>query len=270
MNFMELYPFTAKEAVFTPLIFRAGMEQLGNMPYPSLAGIRDLAYFSGISDSAVRTTLSRAKSNGSIIVFKDALGNSRYKLSQAYFEMGMTMISREKQPEGFIVAVFSFTKDAISERAVVRETLKNFGFKRIAQNTYINGRIETKSLLDAMKDYGLEKNLYLFHCPDIDDLDLLHKVLELFDMKTRKTMLQNFYAQTVEFLTSERLSDEEIGRRLLYFGAVYWTVCQVDEPPIPEKYLPNGYPLQKIKEFYGHYMQKNMDKIVDYYLEVNK
>jgi DNA-binding transcriptional regulator PaaX len=269
MNFMELYPFTAKEAVYTPLIFRVGVELLNSMPYPSLAGIRDLAYYSGISDSAVRTTISRGKSNGSILVFKDSQDVSRYQLSQAYFEMGMTTISRDKQPEGFIVAVFSFTKDAVSERAVVRDTLKNYGFKRIAQNTYINGRIETKGLLGAMKDFGLEKNLYLFQCPDIDDLDLLNKILELFDIQNRMNLLQNFYSQMVAFLTEEGLSDEEIGCRMLYFGAVYWTVCQVDEPPIPAKYLPNGYPLQKINEFYNDFMQMNMVKLVNYYLKVN-
>lgn len=270
MNFKESYPFGAKEAVYTPLIFRVGVEQLNSMPFPSLAGIRDLAYYSGISDSAVRTTISRGKSNGSILVFKDAQDVMRYQLSQGYFEMGMTTIKRDQQPEGFIVAVFSFTKDAISERAVVRDTLKNYGFKRIAQNTYINGRIETKGLQGAMKDFGLEKNLYLFHCPDIDDLDLLNKILELFDIQNRMNLLHEFYSQMVGFLTERGLSDEEIGRRMLYFGAIYWTVCQIDEPPIPAKYLPDGYPLQKIKEFYDEFMEKNMYKLVNYYLKVNK
>lgn len=270
MDFTKAYPFDARAAVYTPLTFKAGIEQLSAMPFPSLAGIRDLAYYAGISDGAMRTTISRGKSNSSIIAFKDSNGITRYQLSQGYLDMGMTLINRNQQPEGFIVAVFSFTKDANSERAIVRDTLKNYGFKRIAQNTYINGRIDTTSLLAAMKEFGLEQNLYLFHCPDIDDLGLVNKILELFDIQSRMKLLQQFYLDMVEYLAEDGLDDDEIGRRMLYFCAIQWNICQVEEPPIPAKYLPDGYPLQKINDFFDAFVKKNMDKLVGYYLKVNK
>jgi DNA-binding transcriptional regulator PaaX len=268
MAFLKDYPFSAKEAVYTPIIYRFGLEMPATVPFPTLNGIRDLATFAGISDAAIRTAISRANADGSILKFK-VQSRTHYTIAPSTFEMGMTTISRDKQAEGFVIAVFSFTKDAESERAVVRETLKNYGFKRLAQNTYINGRIDTKGLLEAMRKFGLEKHLYLFHCPDIDDHDLIHKILDLFELEKRKSDLEHFYQQMVGFLTETGLSDDELGRRMLYFGAIFWTVCEVDEPPIPQKYLPSDYPMPKIRAFYNAFVEENKSKLIQYYIKVN-
>lgn len=269
LEFLEDYPYSAKEAVYTPIIYRIGLQMPESVPFPSINGIRDLATFAGISDTAIRTALSRAKSDGSIHEFKDAFGESRYAIAPSTFEMGLVSINRDEHPEGFIIAIFSFTKDATSERAVVRETLKNYGFKRLAQNTYINGRIDTTGLMTAMKSYGLEKNLYLFHCPDINDQDLIQKILDLFDMDNRKEMLNHFYDKMVRFLSEPEINDLDLGRRLLYFGSIYWTVCENGEPPIPAKHLPPDYPMAKIRKFYTEFIEKNKDKLIKYYIEVN-
>lgn len=269
LEFLKDYPYSAKEVVYTPIIYRIGLQMPDTVPFPSIKGIRDLATFAGISDAAIRTALSRAKSDGSIQEFKDALSESRYTIAPSTYEMGLVSLNRDEHPEGFILAVFSFTKDAESERAVVRDTLKNYGFKRLAQNTYINGRIDTSGLMTAMKSFGLEKNLYLFHCPDIDDQDLIQKILIVFDMEKRKEMLNHFYDRMVHFLSESGISDLDIGRRLLYFGAIYWTICENGEPPIPKKHLPLDYPMAKIRAFYTEFIEKNRDKLIKYYIEVN-
>ena len=49
-------------------------------------------------------------------------------------------------PEGFLIGVFSFRAPEEAKRRAARETLLHFGFKRIAQNTYINGVIDTSGL----------------------------------------------------------------------------------------------------------------------------
>lgn len=269
LEFLKDYPYSAKEVVYTPIIYRIGLQMPDTVPFPSIKGIRDLATFAGISDAAIRTALSRAKSDGSIHEFKDALGENRYAIAPTTYEMGLVSINRDAQPEGFILAVFSFTKDAESERAVVRDTLKNYGFKRLAQNTYINGRIDTTGLMSAMRSFGLEKNLYLFHCPDIDDNDLIQKILVLFNIEKRKEMLNQFYDKMVNFLSETEISELDLGRRLLYFGAIYWTICENGEPPIPIKHLPLDYPMVKIRAFYTGFIEKNKDKLINYYIEVN-
>lgn len=269
LEFLKDYPYSAKEVVYTPIIYRIGLQMPDAVPFPSIRGIRDLATFAGISDAAIRTALSRAKAEGSIYEFTDVYGKSRYSIAPSTYDMGLVSINRDQQPEGFILAVFSFTKDADSERAVVRDTLKNYGFKRLAQNTYINGRIDTSGLMDAMKSMGLERNLYLFHCPDIDDADLIQKILILFDLEKRKEMLNHFFDRMVSFLSEPGISELDLGRRLLYFGAIYWTVCENGEPPIPKKHLPTDYPISKIRSFYTEFIEKNKEKLIKYYIEVN-
>lgn len=269
LEFLEEFPYSAKEALFTPIIYRFGLPMPESVPFPTLNGIRDLSRFAGVSDTAIRTALSRAKADGSILEIKDDQKKTHYTISQTIYEMGMTSINREKQADGFIVAVYSFTKDAENERVAVRDTLKNYGFKRLAQNTYINGRIDTKGLLSTMKKLGLEKHLYLFHCPNIDDPDLINKILNLFEMDQRKLMLDKFYSHMIKFLGEQELSDDDLGRRLLYFGAIYWTVCEFEEPPIPAIHWPPDYPLLKIKKFYHDFIERNNEKLINYYIKVN-
>ncbi len=269
LSFLKAYPYAAKEALYTPIIYRAGLQMPESVPYPSLNGIRDMAQFAGISDSAIRTALSRAKAEGSIQERKDELGKSRYHIAASTFEMGLDTLARGQNEEGFTLAVFSFTKDAETERAMVRDTLKNCGFKRLAQNTYINGRIDTKNLMSSMKAFGVDKNIYLFQCPELDDPDLIKKILALFDVETRRKALDQFYDHMVGFLGESGLSALELGRRLLYFGAIYWSVCEVGEPPIPLKHLPKDYPMPKIKAYYHDFVEKNKEKLIEYYISVN-
>lgn len=270
MGFKDRYTFTAKEAIYTPLLYRAGLESLGDVPHPTQSGMKDLANFSGISDGAVRTALSRGKGNGSIIPFQDSEGVTRFRISDAYFEMGLTAINRDRDSMGITLAVFSFTKDDVAERAFVRENLKNYGFKRLAQNTYINGKIETAGLLRDMKEQGLEKHFYLFHCPNVEDSGLKEKIIELFDLERRTEILNVFYEDMVGFLGEKDLDDLELGRRMLYFGTVYWTECQVNEPPLPRQCLPENYPIEKINDYYNEFTRVNIQKLMNYYRTVNK
>lgn len=267
-DFREAYPISAKAAVHTPLVFRAGMDFLVDIPWPSLEGIRDFAHFSLISDSAMRTALSRAKAEGSLLVDRDSHGINRYRLSPARFEMGTAVIHSDQRPEGFILAVFSFKSEDTSERAALREVLKDFGFRKLAQNTYINGRIETSGLKAAVRGLGLEEHLYLFTCPDIDDVELVGRILRLFDLGARKKELARYLSLLKAFLP-EGLTGLEFARRLLYVGPVHFERCEVGEPPFPAKYLPPDYPLGEIQAFYGERLEQGKDLMFEYYSTMN-
>jgi DNA-binding transcriptional regulator PaaX len=269
MNFRRKYPLSARETAYTPMIIRDGFGADSSLPYPSLNGIRDFARYCGIKDGAIRTALSRGKAEGDLQTFTDEKKTVRYRITGAMLEMGKTVTGRPNQPEGFIVAVFSFTADAVAERAKVRETLKYYGFKKLAQNTYVNGRIETGGLKDAMRKFGLEKNLYLFDCPDVDDVELMQKIRSVFEIEKRKKYLHGFYRDLAAFLTVENLEREEIVHRISYAGPVYWTICYVDEPPFPAKHLPEDYPLSTITRLYEKFSEKHRQSVIEHYLQVN-
>ncbi len=268
-DFREAYPISAKAAVYTPVIFRTGLDFLVDLPWPSLEGIRDFAHFSHIGDSAIRTALSRAKAEGGLLIQRDAAGTNRYRMAASRFDMGKAVIHGADRPEGFIIAVFSFKSEDTSERAAIRDLLKDFGFKKLAQNTYINGRIETSGLKSAAQAQGLDKNLYLFTCPDIDDQDLVNKILDLFDLEAKKRELEEYLSLLRDFLP-EGLPDAELARRLLYTGPVHYEHCEVGEPPFPAKYLPPDYPLKEIQRFYAQRLEEGRGKILEYYSIVNR
>ena len=269
LDFQEAYPISAKAAVHTPVVFRSGLEALEGLPWPSLAGIRDFARFARIGDAATRTALSRAKAEGSLVFERDDKGVNRYRLSPAQLAMGAAVIHEELRPEGFLVAVFSFKSEDTTERAALREALKDFGFKKLAQNAYIHGRIETSALRAAVRKLGLERHLFLFSCPDVDDRDLVGRILELFELETRKKELEAYLARLRDFLP-EGLADGELARRLLYAGPVHYENCEAGEPPFPAKYLPADYPLAEIQRFYGQRLAEGQAAMLDYYIAISK
>ena len=110
MYFKSKYPLTTREAVCTPLILFDGFSKNHDLPCPSLPGIRDFTDYCGVSYSALRTSLSRLHADGYIRIFKDDQNVTRYRMTESAMDMGQAMTERLKRPEGFILAIFSFTK----------------------------------------------------------------------------------------------------------------------------------------------------------------
>lgn len=271
---MKAFPLTARAAVHTPLVFRAGLYAADGLPLPSLEGIRDFAHFAGIGDGAIRTALSRGKHDGSLVVEADPAGRNRYFLAPATFAMGTAQIRADQRPEGFLLAVFSFTTPEQEERASLRALLKSFGFHKLAQNTYIHGRIETEGLHAAIHGLGLENNFFLFTCPDIDDENLVARVISLFNLESRRKKLGEYFSLLRDFLpeelsrvvaTGDNAAGDEFARRLLYVGAVHWEHVEASEPPIPAKYLPADYAFKEIQAFYGQRLEEGRDAMLGYF-----
>ena len=269
LDFIKKYPLDPKAVISTPIVFRAGLTSMKDLVWPSLNGIRDLAWFTGIKDNAIRTALSRSKKVGGVVTHMDESGITRFRISKSYFQMGMASIQLDERKEGFVLAIFSFSKDEISKRTHLRETLKNYGFKMIAQNSYINGNIDTKALINKMKDLNLYQHLYLFHCPDIEDKELVEKIKNVFEIEKRTILLKQFYQDLKQWLSGQNIDTMEIARRILYIGPLHWEICHVNEPPIPNKFKPQNYALDDIKKLYHDYTEKYQQDLIEYYWSVN-
>jgi DNA-binding transcriptional regulator PaaX len=264
--FMKKHGLSAREAVCTPMVLIDGAFKGSGLPYPTMRHIKDIAEYARIAPNAVRTSLSRLHKDGRIAILRDKAGMTRYRMTEASMDMGTATLDRLKQEPGFLLAVFSFTRDDVAERSFVRETLKYYGFKKLAQNTYINAPIATDSLRAAMREAKLEKNLYLFRCSDVEDAGLTGKILSLFGIDARAEFLREFYRDLTVFLDTKRLDDAEIIHRFCYAGPVHWKVCFMDEPPFPLEHLPKDYPLARIISFYGDFIERYRSLFSEYYL----
>jgi DNA-binding transcriptional regulator PaaX len=270
-DFRKAYPLSVKASVYNFLILREGAPFLAGLPYPSLSAIRDFSFYAGTSDSAIRTLLSREGMAGYIRKEKDEAGIMRYRLSEPSLVIGMVNSRQGGLAEGFIVAVFSFTVDAASQRSVVRETLKNFGFKKIAQNVYLNGRIDTGPLRAAMRELGLDSHLYLFQCPELEDEALIRRVIELFALGERSVELAAFETAMLAFLDGAgdmALNSDETARRLLYAGLVFWERFKTTEPPLPARYMPEGYRFGAIARAYAERNAAGATATAEYYKRI--
>jgi DNA-binding transcriptional regulator PaaX len=271
-DFRKAYPLSVKGSVYNFLILRDGAPFLAGLPYPSLSTIRDFALYAETSDSAIRTLLSREGKAGYIRKEKDEAGIMRYRLAEPSLVLSMVNSRRSGLPEGLIVAVFSFTVDAASERSIVRETLKNFGFKKIAQNVYLNGRIDTGPLRAAMRELGLDSHLYLFQCPELEDEALIRRVIDLFELGERSVELAAFETAMLAFLdrSQDGPSDrDEAARRLIYAGLVFWERFVTTEPPLPARLLPEGYRFGAIARAYDERYAASTGTIAEYYARIS-
>jgi DNA-binding transcriptional regulator PaaX len=263
--FVLKYPLSLREIAATPGVFRENNPGFKSFAYPNTAIIRDLAAFAGYGYGALRTALTRFKSSGEIESFVDKSGITRFRLTSLHKGVSNIIKNRDRRPEGFLIAVFSFKKDDEKERREVRDTLRYFGFKRIAQNTYINGMIDQSGLKTEMKRAGVDRNLYLFQCPEIDDTSVIAKLKSIFDIKKRSLDLKEFVSDLKIFLEEPGQNGLEFGRRVFYSGPVYTRKCFVEEPPLPQKLFPKGYPLGKIETYFGTIIESRITEVIEYY-----
>ncbi|MGK4002111.1 hypothetical protein WMF31_05770 [Sorangium sp. So ce1036] len=258
------------ELLIAPVVFREGLPVLADLPFVSAAGMRDLAEFGGHGAGAIRTAMSRLRASGEVATFTDDGGVTRYRMTAIQRSISRAVLGRSARPEGFLLAIFSFASDDARERQIVRDALKLHGFQRLAQNAYINGQINTDELEAALEKHGLTEHVFLFRCPEIDDPVLRRKLTELFDLRGRKKALLQFQRDLVAFLEEPGIGDDELARRFFYAGPVHYRITFMEEPPLPARYLPPDYPLEKVTSVMPELAERRSRALIAYYRRVNR
>lgn len=249
--FLRRYPVPLQELLLAPLLFREYFPGLADLPAPTAAAMRELAEFGGHGAGAIRTALSRLRSAGLLQTLAGRDGTTRYRLGEFSRGVSRAVRGRAARPEGFLLAIFSFAAEDERERQVVRDALRYHGFQRLAQNAYINGRIDPAPLEAVFQEHGLSDHVFLFPCTDPGDPALRRRLLTLFGVEDRRRVLVRLRDDLQAFLEAPGLGADELARRLLYAGPVHYRITYVEEPPLPASYLPADYPLQELLELMG-------------------
>lgn len=264
--FLEAFPLSLKEAIIAPLVWRENA--LGGMPgllMPGMGIMRDFSGYAGYSYGALRTALSRSRSSGEVEAFRDEAGALRFRMGRLSRAIGAATAERSGRPEGYLLAVFSFTTAEEPQRRRLRELLGWFGFVRIAQNSYACGLMDRSGLEAALEEEGLSERVYLFSCPAPQDPGLEKRLARAFDLGARAAELEAFRRAAGSFLEEEGLDARERGRRLFYAGPVYHELCNTRESPLPATCLPEGYPLEGIHAWFRGLVAERMGDIAEYY-----
>ncbi len=240
MKFLKRYPVSLQELLLTPLLMRASHPALAGVPEVSGALLQDLAGAFGHQPGAVRTALSRLRSAGAIEGPSDALVPGAVGRS-----VSSVVLQRPQRPEGYVLAIFSFTTEATRERHLVREALKLHGFQKLAQNVYINGQVDTAGLEQVLAEQGLSGNCWLFRGSEEQDPALDRRLVEVFGVKERAEVLTRFEKELRAFL-EEAGPGPDFARRFIAATPVHHRVTFTEEPPIPRRCLPADYPLERL------------------------
>lgn len=267
-DFKAKYPISSTDAVFYPFIYKIFWGSTADLPDVKLRCILNFGLYAGYKEGAVRTAVSRLKKRGTLIIADDKKIPG-YKLNED-FQMRTMQIRNDTLPKGFTLAIFSFYRENEKERYTIRSILTKEGFKKLAQNTYINIQGRKKQLIQKIKNEGLEKHLYIFECDeDLDDNTIL-RLTKVWKINERIKSLNEFFSDLKEFINPAGLSKMEIFHMLGYAGTVYFTKVQSMEPPLPNRYLPPDYPIRDIFDFLVEKNREYLDATKNYFIKVNE
>lgn len=264
----DKYPINVISVIIASVLRAYRTRQGHEIPLVTLYGMRSFADYCGISYSSLRTTLTRWKKLGWIESFSDPTGKTRYRMLDM-MKLVADNAAEVDKPNGFSIAVFSFKKEDEKERYRVREILSSFGFKKLAQNVYINARIDSTKIMKEMGKWNLQDNLFLFDCESVSD-SMKVKIREMLELDKWNSRLEEFYSELVDFLEFEGLSDEEIYNRHNYAFGVFYTYFQLEHPAIPKDLFPEDYALKKVAELLEGKYAQYYENIMNHYMKINE
>jgi len=243
-GFSARYPVSLHELLLAPVVLREQHEQLCDVPFVSRGLLNDLSTHFGHRPGAVRTALSRLGAQGAL---RPSAGG--YRSGALADSVSAAVLQRPGRPDGYVLAVFSFTTEDARERHVVREALKLHGFQKLAQNVYVNGAADTTGVEQAIAAHGLSQHLFLFRCTGAADPQLDRRLASVFDVSGRARALLRFERDLHALLDAPGLDDDELARRYLAACPVHYRITFAEEPPLPARCLPDDYPLARLEAF---------------------
>jgi DNA-binding transcriptional regulator PaaX len=268
-EFIQKYPVSLRQVMATPMIFRGTSFAQTELPWPSINHIRDLAEFAGFSYGALRTALSRAVLAGDILSFKDDSGRTRYRMTAFQEAVSQTVQEKAEKKEGLTLAVFSFRTDEEKARAGLRQLLHWWGFKMLAPNVYIAGRMDIARVQKSADEAGFGNHLFLFECPQVSSDRIAAKIREAFDVENHVARTRDFIADVRKFLDAAR-EPIEFGRRAFYCGPVHHDLTFLCDLPLPPQLLPKDYPLEELNTVLFRILTDRFQDLTDYYFLLEK
>ncbi|MDF2504109.1 hypothetical protein [Clostridium sp.] len=266
--FIEKYPLQVSSVIIAPIAQKFYFPKALKLPFPNLKGMYHLAEYFNIPKTSIRVTLSRMKKKGEIDCFTDKEGIVRYKMTKM-----MTLISKHAllfgKSKGFTLAVFNFKKENDKERYRIREILNAFGFRKLAQNVYLNIRVDSENIMQEIAKWDLEDNIYLFNCNDIKDPSMISRIRLLWKLDQWNDKLNEFYEDLKIYFSFDDLSDEEVYKRYSYGYSVFFVYFYEKHPLVPSGFMKEDYALVKVMELLQYTLDNYTDNIAKHYKLIN-
>ena len=268
MEFHKNYPLTILDAMFTICIANQGWKTaVPDLPDPTVKGSKSFLMFTGASDNAVRTAITREKKKDNMKFFRDGNGTLRFDMNELGHGLTRFYHGDKDEIKGMTMAVFQFETRENRARYVLKEILKNFGFTMFARNTYISRKVDHSEVEAAAAAAGIEENLFLFDT-ELPEGTALKKIRELYQTDRLEKEF-DLFKKRLQLYFKDVSDDEDYYNRALYTGAVSHLYVRVKLPPLPEELFPGKKTAGEIMQMTYGFFEKNFKKHIRYYLKMH-
>ena len=267
--FVKRYPISLTGVIFATLDFKNERLDRPEIPFPTVAGMREFAEYCGFSYGSLRTTVSQFKKYGVIESLKDG-PRTRYRLSSTPPAVFTNWSDGTESGDRFTIAVFSFARENQKERHLVRQLLKQAGFRRLANSVYIGGRADRAELRAMMEQLGVAGNCYLFESEfDDDDTWFIEKMREMWDVKQFEATVSMFRRDIAQYLQLEQLCPKEVWCRIIYAGSHLFEVILPQKPKLPERLMPDGQVMSDLILHVRGLAERHIEALESYFIDSN-
>lgn len=235
----------------------------GSFPVSAIVEMFDAL---GIRSQAIRSTLSRLKSNG-VLVNERARGESHYQLSAEVLDSfrkddrRIFAPSRSSSGEALILAIFSVPESERNRRYELRSELASMGFGMVTGGVAVGPQLafeQAKSRLDARE---LTKYVEFFRADYMSPEEIRDRVAQWWDLEALDRQYTDFLQLYVGRLGSWQLQLEgpfdsfeqrlELERAAFSFYVpmlTRWRRFPYRDPNLPFEYLPEGWKAPQAKK----------------------
>lgn len=235
----------------------------GSFPVSAIVEMFDAL---GIRSQAIRSTLSRLKSNGALI--NERVGSeSHYRLSAEVLDsfrkddQRIFAPSRSSSGEALVLAIFSVPESERNRRYELRSELASLGFGMVAAGVAVGPQLAFEQANARLDERELTKYVEFFRADYMSPAEIRDKVAQWWDLEALDRQYTDFLKLYVGRLGSwqqrmegpvESFEDRmELERAAFSFYVpmlTRWRRFPYRDPNLPFEYLPEGWKAPQAKK----------------------
>jgi DNA-binding transcriptional regulator PaaX len=233
--FYQKYPMALKDILASPGIEAMVLQSLGcKVNWPALKGVKAYAQRFGHSESAIRTGLSRANKNQTLVVE----GSKQVALGQELQRFVAYFLEESFAENTFSLILTQLSTQQATERYQLNDLLTRLGYVKILANAYLRYGAAPLALEAVLKDKSLQDYIYAFEAGATLPANLETQLEEIYALKQWGERLRTFSEDLKTFLGLANWDTPEGYLNYLFARSSFHKNILTAAPYLPETYFP--------------------------------
>ena len=232
--FHQSYPLSLKQVLLTPSIECHVLNQFDQvLLWPSISAVKTFSKYFEHSENAIRTSLSRAKKNGDILIAIEQ-NNKRIQLGEKIKDIIAYYLDEPFTGSSFSLLTFQFKSNQGKTRYRLKELLDRLNYIKLTQNTYIRYGSHPDAVEALLKQNQLDQYVYHFHHIESLPSRLMAEIPERYALNHWAPFLKQFNTRFQHYLSKEPIQSEAGYLRYLYARSTFHNLIMIQAPYLPE------------------------------------